>query len=146
VRGTELIPGATFTAQGDVELDLLIISAGIELAAQVNTQIHPQAYIHGSECEVGFDVERTNNPMDAYFESFYQIKKCILWVRAPLPTAHAHAHAQSTPTHRTCTCTHHLHTQIFDCHTENKDTQVWWQWTLPSSTEVLFNEDWKISL
>lgn len=110
----ELIPGATFTAQGDVELDLLIISAGIELAAQVNTQIHPQAYIHGSECEVGFDVERTNNPMDAYFESFYQIKKCILW--------------------------------IFDCHMENKDTQVWWQWTLPSSTEVLYNEDWKISL
>jgi hypothetical protein len=120
-----------------VELDLLIISAGIELAAQVNTQIRPQAYIHGSECEVGFDVERTNNPMDAYFESFYQIKKCILWVRAPLRTAHA----QSTQTHRTRTTT-----QIFDCHMENKDTQVWWQWTLPSSTEVLFNEDWKISL
>jgi hypothetical protein len=110
----ELIPGATFSAQGDVELDLLIIKAGIELAAEVNTQIHPQAYIHGSECEVGFDVEKTNNPMDAYFESFFQLEDCTLW--------------------------------IFDCHWNNKDTQVWWQWSQPAASSILFNEDWKISL
>jgi len=110
----ELIPGAQFSAQGDVELDLLIIKAGIELAAQVNTQIHPQAYIHGSQCEVGFDVERTNNPMDAYFESFFQTEDCTLW--------------------------------IFDCHWNDKDAQVWWQWSQPASSSILYNEDWKISL
>jgi hypothetical protein len=110
----ELIPGAQFSAQGDVELDLLIIKAGIELAAQVNTQIHPQAYIHGTQCEVGFDVERTNSPMDAYFESFYQTEDCTLW--------------------------------IFDCHWNDKDAQVWWQWSQPASSSILYNEDWKISL
>jgi hypothetical protein len=89
---SELIPGATFSAQGDVELDLLIIKAGIELAAEVNTQIHPQAYIHGSECEVGFDVEKTNNPMDAYFESFFQLEDCTLWVRSTHTHTRTHAH------------------------------------------------------
>jgi len=110
----ELIPGATFQAQGNVDLDLLIIKAGIELAAQVNTQIHPQAYVHGSQCEVGFDVLRTNSPMDAFFQSYFQMEDCFLW--------------------------------IFNCKWKNKDTQTWWQWALPSSSEVLYNQAWKIAL
>ncbi len=39
-----------------------------------------KAYIHGSQCEVGFDVLRTNQPMSAYFESFYQTMSCKFWV------------------------------------------------------------------
>eukprot|EP00761_Pharyngomonas_kirbyi_P004489 gb/GECH01004494.1/.p1 GENE.gb/GECH01004494.1/~~gb/GECH01004494.1/.p1 ORF type:complete len:853 (+),score=228.62 gb/GECH01004494.1/:1-2559(+) len=72
----ELIPTGTLTVSGDAEINLLIIRGGVELAAAFNTALIPQAYIHGSECTLGFDVQRKSTPMSAYFEGYFATKKC----------------------------------------------------------------------
>lgn len=73
----------SFVTQGDVEINLLVVRAGVELAAQLNTQVRPQAEVRGSECTVGIALWRTNEPMEAHFSSFYQTQDCPLWVPIP---------------------------------------------------------------
>jgi len=76
----ELIPVAHPTAYGSAEIDLYIIKAGIELNGDfAAVSIIPQAYIHGSECEVGFDVQLTTSAMDVDLISYYAWQDCVLW-------------------------------------------------------------------
>jgi len=34
---------------------------------------------------------------------------------------------------------------IFDCHWDNPNTQTWYSWSYPSTNEVIYNKDWKIT-
>jgi len=72
----ELIPTGTLTADGSVTVDLLLLRAGFELSASFNERVTPQLYIHGSECQVGFDVEQYSTPMTAKFDSFFMWREC----------------------------------------------------------------------
>ena len=72
----ELIPTAELVVAGDAEIDLLIIRGAIELNGKFSASIIPQAYVHGTQCAVGFDVKLVTQPMTATLEAYYMTKKC----------------------------------------------------------------------
>jgi len=76
----EIIPGASLVIDGDAEIDLLIIKAGFDLGGSFNTQVVPQGYIDGSQCQVGFDVQRQSSPMNIALVSYYQWRYCEFWI------------------------------------------------------------------
>jgi len=76
----ELVPTATFVIDGNAEVDLLIILAGINLSGNLNSQIIPQAYIHGSQCEIGIDVTEVSTPMSVELDSYYAWDSCKYWI------------------------------------------------------------------
>ena len=76
----ELVPQADIVISGDAVVDLLIIQAGIELDGSFNTQLNPQLYVHGTECQVGIDVERVSQPMNIDLTAYYAWKDCKYWI------------------------------------------------------------------
>ena len=77
----QIVPAAGAQVSGSVLIDLLVIKAGIQLGGAINSAFQPEAYIHGSKCTVGFDVHWKASAMKAFFQSFYQVKKCkfLIW-------------------------------------------------------------------
>eukprot|EP01111_Echinosteliopsis_oligospora_P017875 TRINITY_DN791_c0_g1_i1.p1 TRINITY_DN791_c0_g1~~TRINITY_DN791_c0_g1_i1.p1 ORF type:complete len:719 (+),score=245.36 TRINITY_DN791_c0_g1_i1:43-2199(+) len=69
-------PQATIAVDTYTYTDLILLRAGFELQGSLNTVITPELYIHGTQCQIGFDVTEQNQPMDISFESFYQWKHC----------------------------------------------------------------------
>jgi len=76
----ELIPSATLVIDGNAEVDLLIIKAGITLSGQFSSDLIPQGYIHGSQCQIGFDIQWVSDPMEIDLYSYYAWKKCKYWI------------------------------------------------------------------
>eukprot|EP01119_Soliformovum_irregulare_P011822 TRINITY_DN2_c0_g1_i1.p1 TRINITY_DN2_c0_g1~~TRINITY_DN2_c0_g1_i1.p1 ORF type:complete len:795 (+),score=281.42 TRINITY_DN2_c0_g1_i1:2379-4763(+) len=76
----ELVPTATFMLDGNAEVDLLIILAGINLQGSLNSQIIPQAYIHGTQCEIGMDIQQVSTPMSVELDSYYAWDSCKYWI------------------------------------------------------------------
>jgi len=72
----ELIPSAVVTVSGGAEINLLIIKAGIALDASFNAIVKPQAFIHGTQCQVGFETILETIPMTAAFDAYYAEKQC----------------------------------------------------------------------
>jgi hypothetical protein len=71
-----LLPSAGFAFNGGAVIDLLLLKAGVEIKAGLNSVVTPEAYVTGSECEVGFNVTQTNTPMDADFDAYFAWKHC----------------------------------------------------------------------
>ncbi len=76
----ELIPDAALVISGDADIDLLIIKAGLELDVDLDLEVRPQGYIHGSECTIGVDVELTYEPSSAQFDGYYAWDHCKYWI------------------------------------------------------------------
>lgn len=76
----ELIPSASLVASASAETDLLIIYAGAALDASFNAVVRPQAYVHGSQCNVGVDAVLQTQPMSALFKGYYKKQVCKLWI------------------------------------------------------------------
>jgi len=72
----ELIPSATLTVSGGAEINLLIIKAGITLDAAFNSIVKPQAFVHGTQCQIGFDAILETKPMTAAFVAYFAEKEC----------------------------------------------------------------------
>jgi len=72
----ELIPSAVLSICGNAEINLLLLRCGLQLQADFNSDLIPQAKIEGSECSLEFDVDWVSNPMDANFNGYYQWKSC----------------------------------------------------------------------
>jgi len=72
----ELIPSATLSVSGGAEINLLIIKAGIAIDAAFNSIIKPQAFVHGTQCQVGFDAILETKPMSAAFVAYFAEKEC----------------------------------------------------------------------
>jgi len=76
----ELIPDLTVILDGDAEVYLLIVKAGMELSGSFNAEVRPQGYVAGSNCSVGFDVRFESNPTQIDLQSYYQFDKCEFWI------------------------------------------------------------------
>ena len=76
----ELIPSADLVVSGKAEIDLLIIRGGVELDASFQAALVPQAYVHGTLCTVGIDVQLQTQPMSADFEAYYMWRDCKYWI------------------------------------------------------------------
>ncbi|KAF0980380.1 hypothetical protein FDP41_013594 [Naegleria fowleri] len=76
----ELIPSADLVVSGKAEIDLLIIRGGVELDASFQAALVPQAYVHGTLCTVGIDVQLQTHPMSADFEAYYMWRDCKYWI------------------------------------------------------------------
>jgi len=76
----ELIPELTIVLDGDAEVYLLIVKAGIELTGSINGELKPQGYIAGTNCSVGFDVVLQTNPALIDLDSYYQFHECKYWI------------------------------------------------------------------
>eukprot|EP00698_Gefionella_okellyi_P019216 TRINITY_DN5867_c0_g1_i1.p1 TRINITY_DN5867_c0_g1~~TRINITY_DN5867_c0_g1_i1.p1 ORF type:complete len:831 (+),score=243.55 TRINITY_DN5867_c0_g1_i1:54-2495(+) len=76
----QVSPAATVVMTGGAEIDLLIIRAETDLDFSFNTALVPQAYIHGSQCAVGMDVELQQQPMTGDFHSYYMWRHCKYWI------------------------------------------------------------------
>jgi len=72
----QVLPVGTLSVAGGTVVDLLTLRAGVELSGSFNLQLVPEAYIHGTQCEVGFQVDEINAPMAVMFDSFYQWQQC----------------------------------------------------------------------
>jgi len=72
----ELIPSATLTVSGGAEINLLIIKAGITLDASFNSIVKPQAFVHGTQCQMGFDAILETKPMTAALVAYFAEKEC----------------------------------------------------------------------
>jgi len=76
----QLVPHVQPSANGDAEIDLYIIKAGIELIADLGgISIIPQGWIQGSECEIGFDIREETNALDVALTSYYAWQECTLF-------------------------------------------------------------------
>jgi hypothetical protein len=76
----ELVPEGGIVLSGQAEINLLIIRAGLLLSGNFGVSLIPQAYIHGSQCTVGVDVELKTPPFGAQFEAYYAWRECKLWI------------------------------------------------------------------
>ncbi|KAL9641526.1 hypothetical protein ABK040_013447 [Willaertia magna] len=74
----EVVPSASILISGNAEINLLIVRAGVDLGATFQAALQPQAYIHGTLCTVGIDVELTTEPMSAAFTAYFAKKQCKL--------------------------------------------------------------------
>jgi hypothetical protein len=72
----DLIPKASLVASAAAQSDLLVIQGGVDLAASINVQLQPTAFIHGSQCQVGFNMQLITDPMSASFNGWYKTRKC----------------------------------------------------------------------
>jgi len=72
----EIMPSAELTVSGKAEIDLLIIRGGVELDASFQATLIPQAYIHGTLCTAGIDVQLQTQPMTADLDVYYAVKHC----------------------------------------------------------------------
>jgi hypothetical protein len=67
---------ASVELSGSSYTDLLLLRAGFEIQGGLNAMIVPEAYLVGSECMVGFDIDESNTPMGASVTSYYQWRHC----------------------------------------------------------------------
>lgn len=72
----EVTGQASIALSGSTFTDLLLLRAGFDLEGAFETAIIPQAYIHGTACQVGFEIDANNQPLNAEITSYYQWKKC----------------------------------------------------------------------
>jgi hypothetical protein len=82
VCASQLSASIDLNGDGAIELsgssytDLILLRAGFEISGSLNADLTPTAYVQGTACEVGFEVDETNQPMTAAVTSYYQWKKC----------------------------------------------------------------------
>jgi len=76
----ELIPDGKLVATAGALSDLLVIEGGININADFELIPEPQAFIHGSLCEVGFDVEVSYDPMEASVDVWWRENVCEWWI------------------------------------------------------------------
>jgi len=79
---TQLSASIDIEGEGAIELsgssytDLIYLRAGFELDGSFNADITPTAFIQGTACSVGFEIDEANTPMTASVTSYYQWKHC----------------------------------------------------------------------
>jgi hypothetical protein len=66
----------SISASGSSYADLLLLGAGFDLQAAFDTAIIPNAYIHGSTCDIGFEIDANNLPETASLVSYYRWEEC----------------------------------------------------------------------
>merc|ERR1711959_291175 len=70
-------PKATLSLSGTASLDLLVLTAGTELEASFNTALKPTAFVHGTLCNAGVEVDLVRNPADSgRLHAYYNKRKC----------------------------------------------------------------------
>lgn len=76
----ELIPDAKLVASASASSDLIVIEGGISISANFEVIPEPKAFIHGSECEVGVNVEVSYDPMEASIDVWWRRNVCEFWI------------------------------------------------------------------
>jgi len=76
----ELVPTGSLQISGSAFSDLLIVEGGINIDADFIITPTPQAFIHGSLCSLGMDVQVTYDPMQASVEVWNRQESCYLWI------------------------------------------------------------------
>ncbi|KAL0245204.1 hypothetical protein GEMRC1_009284 [Eukaryota sp. GEM-RC1] len=72
------VPRAGVTISGKVESNLFFIKAGAKLSGKFDMSIVPEAFIHGTKCELGFNVKMKHHPLLAQLQVYLKKKHCSL--------------------------------------------------------------------
>jgi len=69
--GSVELAGSSFT-------DLILLRAGFQLNATFNAGLIPQAFVQGTACQAGLEVDENNEPMAASITSYFEWRHCKL--------------------------------------------------------------------
>lgn len=131
------------------------LQAAVELDGQFNSAIVPQAYVHGTQCEIGFDVRHTAQPMQANFHSYYMVKKCkfLLFDCHWGPEVHRpslkNLSSLSAFIPSVCSVFTFLPCVVllsFCVLTRRQNDHTWWSWSGPAIDEILYQKQWHIGV
>jgi len=72
----EVLPNAAVSFQGSVEVNLLVIKAGMRVKGSFRSALTPSATLHGTECNLEMKADLASLAVDAVMEGYYNRKKC----------------------------------------------------------------------
>ncbi|KAL0222793.1 hypothetical protein P9112_002183 [Eukaryota sp. TZLM1-RC] len=75
----DIRPNAVVMLSGSAQINLLIVSAGVEINGNLHSRIVPAAYVKGSLCTVGLKATHIMNPVNVDINAFFRVYKCKFW-------------------------------------------------------------------
>lgn len=75
-----ITPGSTLTFAGGAEVDLLVLRAGVSLSASFEADVVPEAFVHGTQCQAGVEVELDKKSVTGVFQGYYAWRHCKYWI------------------------------------------------------------------